>query len=228
MTNSVRRGLLPFLITLAFASSAGATPIVAGTDIHVFNGPGNTGGGEFTIVVDDTTSFISFCLQQTEYINFVNDFNVDAISTYAVSDPSSRGGDGFGRDYLSPHTAFLYTQFRQGTLSGYNYSGLNRANSADQLQNAIWMFEQEIAMLSSNPFVALANSAIALGKWSGLGDVRVLNLSLNGVEAQDQLCCYLRARSLPCPSLRHSFYLEAAFRSQPECAADSAQSSRST
>jgi hypothetical protein len=187
MTISVRRGLLPFLITLVFASSAGATPLVPGSDIHVVNGPGTTGGGEFTIVQDDLTSFISFCLQQTEYINFVNEFNVDAISTYAVSDPVSRGGDIYGRDYLSPHTAFLYTQFRQGTLSGYDYSGLYRWNSADQLQNAIWMFEQEIAMQTSNPFVALANSAITLGNWSGLGDVRVLNLSLNGVEAQDQL-----------------------------------------
>lgn len=182
-----------FLLTLTIALSAGAaavgaSPLTVGDDIHVLNGPGTTGGGEFTIVVDDTTSFISFCLQQTEYINFTNDFNVDGISTYAVSDPTSRGGESStGRDYLSDQTAFLYTQFREGTLSGYDYGGPARWISANDLQNAFWMFEQEIAMKTSNPFVILANNAISTGTWSGLGDVRVMNLSLNGIESQDQL-----------------------------------------
>jgi hypothetical protein len=72
-------------------------------------------------------------------------------------------------------------------LSGYNYGGPDRWKSANDLQYAIWMFEQEIAMNIGNPFVALANNAIDVGTWSGLGDVRVLNLSLNGIEAQDQL-----------------------------------------
>jgi hypothetical protein len=172
---------------MAVASTASAAPVAVGDDINVLNGPGTTGGGEFTIVVDDTTSFISFCLQQTEYINFVNDFNVDSISMYAVSDPASRGGDAEGKDYLSEKTAYLYTQFREGTLLGYDYGGANRWVSANYLQHAIWMFEQEIAMNDSNPFVMLANNAVSSGAWSGLGDVRVMNLSLNGVEAQDQL-----------------------------------------
>lgn len=176
------------IILSAGAATADASPLVVGDDIHVLNGPGTTGGGEFTIVVDEATSFISFCLQQTEYINFTDDFNVDGISEYAVSDPTSRGGESVtGRDYLSAQTAFLYTQFRQGTLSGYNYAGSDRWLSANYLQYAIWMFEQEIAMQTSNPFVKLANEAITLGTWSGLGDVRVMNLSLNGVESQDQL-----------------------------------------
>lgn len=172
---------------IAVAAPVDAAPVAVGDEIHVLNGPGTTGGGEFTIVVDEETSFIAFCLQQTEYINFVNDFTVDGISTYAVSDPASRGGDSDGKDYLSPHTAYLYTQFRAGTLSGYNYLGADRWVSANHLQNAIWMFEQEIAMKASNPYVILANDAVNAGAWSGLGDVRVMNLSLNGVEAQDQL-----------------------------------------
>jgi hypothetical protein len=166
---------------------ADASPLMPGDDIHVLNGPGTTGGGEFTIVVDETTSFVSFCLQQTEYINFVNAFNVDSISSYAISDPVSRGGDAEGKDYLSAQTAFLYTQFREGTLTGYDYAGPNRWQSANNLQNAIWMFEQEIPTILSNQFVMLANNAVSLGAWSGLGNVRVMNLSLNGVESQDQL-----------------------------------------
>ena len=164
---------------LAGAAIADATPLTAGDDIHVLDGPGNTGGGEFTIVVDPTTSFVSFCLQRTEYINFTSAFNVDAISTFAVSDPVLNGGDALDlyRDYLSEQTAFLYTQFRAGTLSGYSYSGSNHQASANSLQYAIWMFEQEIPTIVSNPFVMLANTAVSSGTWSGLGNVRVMNLS---------------------------------------------------
>lgn len=190
MLNSVRPAfLLALTITIsAGAATADATPLAVGDDIHVLNGPGDTGGGEFTIVVDATTSFITFCLQRTEYINFTNAFHVDGISTFAISDPVANGGDAvYGRDYLSDQTAYLYTQFRAGTLNGYNYSGPNHAQSADQLQNAFWMFEQELPTISSNQFVMLANSAISLGTWSGLGNVRVMNISLKGAESQDQL-----------------------------------------
>jgi len=189
MVNLIRPAFfLVLTITLfAGAPTADAAPLTAGSDILVAQGPGTTGGGEFMIVVDDITTFIAFCLQQTQYINFIDAFNVDAISTYALSDPASHGGDGDGRDYLSAQTAFLYTQFREGTLSGYNYSGTDRWSSADLLQNAIWMFEEEIPMILSNPFVLLANDAIDLGEWSGVGNVRAMNLSLNSVEAQDLL-----------------------------------------
>jgi PEP-CTERM motif-containing protein len=189
MLSPIRRVFLLALTILfaAGAAPAGATPVAVGDNIRVMDGPGTTGGGEFTIVVDATTSFISFCLQRTEYINFVNAFHVDAISTYAISDPVALGGDVLGRDYLSSQTAFLYTQFRLGTLTGYDYLGVDRWKSANYLQNAIWMFEQEIAMNNSNPFVILAKDAVDKGIWAGLGDVRVLNLSLRGVESQDQL-----------------------------------------
>jgi len=175
------------LILAAGAAPASATPVAVGDNIRVMDGPGTTGGGEFTIVVDAATSFVSFCLQRTEYINFVNEFHVDGISTYALSDPTSNGGDALGRDYLSPQTAFLYTQFRQGTLIDYNYAGPDRWKSANNLQNAIWMFEQELAMNNANPYVILAKDAVDKGLWAGLGNVRALNLSLRGVESQDQL-----------------------------------------
>jgi hypothetical protein len=190
MLNLVRPAfLLSVAITLfAGVNAAHASPLVAGSDIHVSDGAGTTGGGEFLVaVIGDVETFISFCLQHTEYINFVNDFNVDAISTFVVSDPIANGGDVDGRDYLSAQTAFLYTRFREGTLSGYSYSGTDHANSADMLQNAIWMFEQEIAMGSTNPFVILANNAIGTGAWSGIGNVRAMNLSLDGTESQDLL-----------------------------------------
>ena len=189
MNSVIRSFFLLCLSSFVFVgvSSVEAAPVAIGDDIHVLNGPGTTGGGEFTIVVDESTSFVSFCLQQTQYINFVDAFNVDSISNYAVTDPASRGGDVDGKDRLSDHTAFLYTQFRKGTLTGYDYDGPSRWLSADYLQSAFWMFEEEIGMSQDNPFVILANDAVGSGAWKGLGDVRVMNLSLNGVESQDQL-----------------------------------------
>ena len=192
MLNSLRPAfVLSLAITLlAGAAIADAAPLTVGDDIHVLDGPGTTGGGEFTIVVDATTNFVSFCLQRTEYINFTSAFNVDAISTFAVSDPVANGGNPLDlyRDYLSAQTAFLYTHFRAGTLSGYNYvAGAGRVASANSLQNAIWMLEQEIPTIASNPFVMLANTAVTSGAWKGLGNVRVMNLSRGTEEAQDQL-----------------------------------------
>jgi hypothetical protein len=191
MTHALR---LIFLLTLtitlfAGAAKADAAPLIAGDDITLKNGPGNTGGGEFTILLDDIELFVTFCLQRTQYIDFVNEFNVDSISTYAVFDPPANGGDAEGKDELSAQTAFLYTQFRAGTLTDYNYSGPDRWKSADKLQKAIWMFEDELDM-SNNFYVNLANTEVEEGRWSGLGNVGVLNLSRDGKGAQDQLMLF--------------------------------------
>ena len=167
-----------------------AAPVAVGDYITFVNGPGTTGGGEFTVQGEGIDSFITFCLQRTEYIDFSHEFHVDDISEYAYLDPVSKGGDvSTGRDYLSAQTAFLYTQFSLGSLSQYDYSktGEGRWQSANYLQNAIWMFEQELAMNLSNRYVILANQAVTSGAWTGLGDVRVMNLSLNGRGSQDQL-----------------------------------------
>ena len=141
------------------------------------------------MTVNGLTSFITFCLQRTEYIDFTHTFRVDSVSKYTLTDPIANGGNALGQDFISQQTAYLYTMFRQGTLFGYSYTGSAsaRTNSANLLQNAIWMLEQELTMNLNNPFVLLANNAVNSGAWSGIGSVRVLNLSRNGVEAQDQL-----------------------------------------
>ena len=180
---------------------AEASPIVeAGDIIRMSDRPGTTGGGEFLMTVNDAWSFITFCLQRTEHIDFTHDFTVDAVSTYSLSDPAANGGSAdlatLGRDYLSDQTAYLFTRFSDGTLAGYAYAGPNQVTSANQLQNAIWMFEQELPLNASNPFVTLANGAVNSGAWSGIGHVRALNLSMNGLEAQDQLTIVSEPASL--------------------------------
>lgn len=188
----MRRIGLPSLLLclfLALGSSAQAATIAVGDTVKMAPGPGSTGGGEFIMTVNDAFSFITFCLQRTQYIDFSNVFTVDGINTYAEIDSPANGGDANGRDELSEQTAYLYTMFRAGTLQGYDYANVvSRTASANLLQTAIWMFEQELPMDLGNPYVILANAAVSSGAWSGLGHVRVLNLVYgNGVGAQDQL-----------------------------------------
>jgi hypothetical protein len=192
---SIRRVISATTLAIAlfaFGGSAAASPVIVSGDLLTFaDGPGTTNGGEFIVTVNGTWTFNTFCLQRTEYIDFSSAFTVDAVSPYAVWDSPANGGDPNagvtnGHDNLSPETAYLYSKFSAGNLTGYNF-GAGRDASANDLQNAIWMFEQEIPMDGSNQFVSLANSVVGGGGWSGLGNVRVLNLSLRGVGSQDQL-----------------------------------------
>lgn len=162
----------------ALPGVAAAAPIAAGDTVVLTDGPGNTGGGEFNMFVNGSaTSFITFCLQRTEYIAFGTPFVVGSVTTYADDVPAN--------DPISSQTAWLYTQARNGTLAGYTHTQA----AANALQYAIWYFEDEISLSnpSSNPFIQAANLAVANG-FSGIGDVRVANLFFtNGQKAQDQL-----------------------------------------
>jgi len=147
--------------------------------ISLYDGPGNTGGGEFKVFKGGAYQFDSFCLERTEYFYFGQPLTVAGISDRAFN-----GGVGPGGDSLDPMTAYLYTQFRSGTLSGYTYGS---AASADALQYAIWYIEDEL----TTPLTGLAsvfyNNASTAG-WTDIGNVQVLNLvNSNGGRAQDQL-----------------------------------------
>lgn len=202
--------VIAFAMALVAGAQTARANTVAPNDIINFdNGPGSP-GGEFLANVNPGTpnawSFVTFCLQRTEYIDFTTDFVVAGVTSYATSDPIgsyASGGKGgtnpSGHDPLDSRTAWLYTQFTNGTLAGYSYAGTDaqRTASANLLQNAIWMIEEEIAIDGSNTYYNLAQTAVNSGAWSGLGDVQVLNLERwvppsNGspgywVESQDQL-----------------------------------------
>lgn len=172
-----------FLVCVVPVSSAHAGPVVAGDTVVLSDSFGTTGGGEFILrATDDPLSaFLTFCLQRTEFISFGEQYVVNAISTFTDDEP---------QDELDSRTAWLYTQFRAGTLAGYIYGNglrdvIGHTVSANLLQLAIWGFEGELALDLSNPFVQLANAFTPVD--FGLGNVRVLNLYRNGVKAQDQL-----------------------------------------
>jgi len=170
-------------------------------------------GGEFTIwgsgldlsnsAYADTTSglavggtiksesFQSFCIEVSERIYepmeiWVSEENAagTGFGTHAWE-----GGTGSGDD-LNAETAYLYTQFATGNLSGYAYTGtvggLDRSETAGALQRLIWSIEGEGGSNFSEPYYGITlnddqrdliddwEEAFVGSGWTGIGDVRVL------------------------------------------------------
>jgi hypothetical protein len=174
-------------------------------------GPYQTGvGGEFTFAISDASlvnsyyagrtrnlvsapSFQTFCVEGGENIDASHPVYTANYNTHSV----------YSNVQLTKGAAYLYSQFAQGILSGYNFTGAATAReaSAALLQQAIWHYmggqESQGTFNASNPFEvaaaahfvggeAVANSAAIFG--ADNLSVYVLNLwDSNGKAAQDQL-----------------------------------------
>jgi hypothetical protein len=105
------------------------------------------------------------------------------------TDPVDAGDD------LDPMTAYLYTQFATGVLSDYEYDETDgRSDSAGQLQQAIWYIEEVLPPITlgtqAQIWVTEAEAAIESKNWTGIGDVRVLQMCSginNSINRQDFL-----------------------------------------
>jgi hypothetical protein len=103
-----------------------------------------------------------------------------------------------GNDPISPPTAFLYTAFSNQTLGNYAYTGnvvyngvtYDRVKTGTALQLAFWSLETEAtrdtsgvfrnaytnASFGRNPLADYYIGAANASGWTGIGQVRVLNL----------------------------------------------------
>lgn len=192
-------------VVIVATQTASATPLtlIDGNKVKLdrvgtFGGTTNTLGaitnaGAFRTVGNSATtvaagfgnSFQTFCLERTETIALNTAYYVD-IDTAAKN--GGFGGSVAGADPLSYSTAWLYTQFRNGTLddglfgiSGFSY---NANASMDALQLAFWKLEDELdsSWLTRYNSSALAKSLVTAATasgWTSLGDVRVMNLYSN-------------------------------------------------
>jgi hypothetical protein len=164
---------------------------------------GNTGGGEFHAqvlfmpIAEVPSAWETFCMEDFEYVgsgtnNYYGILNTSAVvgsndATGSIDGgnpiyglPLGQSGADWG-DPLDPKTAYLYTKFATGTLTGYDYGGPQVVRQADAaaLQSAIWYIEQEFNTIAAGQATAWYNEAVdavASGAWSGIGNVRVLNL----------------------------------------------------
>jgi len=172
---------------LLITGSALATPVATVTRTSGFY---YGSGGEFTVapnsdlkaVLGQSGPFESFCLERTEFITMGSTYAA-VVNTEALLGGLNDGDRGpGGGDPIDTKTAYLYSQFAAGTLTGYNYTpGAGRTNSARALQDVIWCLEDESAMTWStgslqDTFYSTAQNAVTSGSWTGLGNVRVLNL----------------------------------------------------
>jgi len=164
-------------------------------------------GGEFTVMpigfnplayyaadvknVGVAGTFQTFCVEHGETIN-----GYSATYDVVFNDKSIYGGVGAGGDPLSVGTAYLYHEFQNGTLKGYDYTAAGRTASAADLQNTIWWLEDEANTGGSTNTFGLAviakfgTAAGAQADNNGQYAVKVLNLlDSAGGRHQDVLVC---------------------------------------
>jgi len=177
------------LLGLLLASSALAVPsVTVGRTAGTF--PSAPLSGEFTLVPNaelqaithESGAFQSFCIEAHENVVVGDTYQV-VVNDEAILGDGLRPGElpgPDGGDLLSPQTAFLYTQFRAGTLAGYNYTlGPGRASSARNLQTAMWYLEGETGYQDFDALSPEAQAFVTLAQdsgWTTIGGVRVLNL----------------------------------------------------
>jgi len=98
------------------------------------------------------TGFQTFCIEGSETVGIPGTYNVQ------LNNSAIQGTVGPGGDPIKKGTAYLYSEFANGTLAGYTYTpGTAREASAAALQQAIWYLEGEAGGVA-NSFVTLAST----------------------------------------------------------------------
>jgi hypothetical protein len=208
MTMKALRTLSAVGLAAGMVATASAVPTPDATGIIVVRTSGyydtSYGGGEFTLKGSPWANtahyasatlvargFQTFCLERNEFLSgqpFDGWLNTAAVN----------GGLGGGSpDPISIGTAWLYKQFAEGNLAGYDYTpGAGREASARALQEAIWMLEDEMLVNPLNPYISLVitqfgSLASAKADYTSVGPnytVRAINLySADGTKRQDML-----------------------------------------
>lgn len=170
-------------VAVGIIASATGMAMADGTGILTTGAYSSGSGGEFTATTIsgfiglsglpadlDSETFQTFCLEVNETFSPGSTYNM-VINTVAFA-----GGSGGPFLALDERAAYLYHNFRNMTLTGYDYTAGGRQASAGDLQAALWYIQGNQSGGANNAFVALADAAVSSGEWSGLGDVRVLNL----------------------------------------------------
>lgn len=169
-------------LSILSVAPATADPVYTGTIIDVEDtvGSPSLGGGPFQIDVnpqDGGYDFLTFCLERSEGLGY-DWYRVETAMSTSTGDP------------LDYRTAYLYSQFRNGSIV------LDNDNKRDAFQLAIWRLEGEVADNSNysdpNPdsnstersladgFLSLANTNAVAGNFYGVGVMQLFAANENG------------------------------------------------
>jgi hypothetical protein len=136
-----------------YADGGEFTAVTTGNDFAQFYAPTTRA------MVGDQMGFQTFCVEASVY------FWPNVSYSYTLGNADSQGRD------LTQGTAWLYAQFAEGVLAGYdfnnNVAGGSRTQDAGLLQSAIWALQGNQngggafpSGTDSNPYYALAASAM--------------------------------------------------------------------
>lgn len=163
----------------AFAVAGMAVVAAAEPTVVFSDAAGTTNGGSFVAATSDHGTFITFCLEYEEDL----DINGGTTYEYVISTEAKFNGNG-SVDPLDARSAFLFQNFNDGEIRNIlGDQGLSDDEVANAMQIALWDIEEEIADFSGHPdysnaqaLITAAQSAIDGGSWSGLGNVRVMQI----------------------------------------------------
>ncbi len=177
---------------VAVVTAAGVAGLATADQTVVYSdGPGDIGGGIFNAVTEDHGSFLTFCMEYREDL----DLNGGTVYDYDITDFATFNGQGGGfQDPLDARTAFIYQNFRDGEIRNIlGDQGLSDTDMANAIQIAIWDVEEEgvdfsfhAAYANSVALIAAAQDAIDNQTWSGIGNVRVMNVWVQGLNGTEQ------------------------------------------
>jgi hypothetical protein len=173
-------------ILIAAVCAFVAVPALADMSVIVANSPGGANnGGPFTATVQagdsigenaPGASFSTFCLEH------VITFTPGNLYYVTVDADAMTGGGGPNPDPVSDETAWLYTNYLDGTLS-YLAGSYTDYEKRSAVQEAIWRIEQEGTLSNPVNVAVLAADLVlqagaAVGTWSNT-NIMAMNLWAN-------------------------------------------------
>lgn len=188
MNKLFTKSLIAAGVALSISSATFAAPMVLqdGDRVRLSDSYGTVNAGAFRVAGVGSTvgdSFLTFCLERNEYVSMGTNYFVD-IST-AANNGGVAGQTSANSDPLSYSSAWLYTQFRNGSLDDGGFSGFTYGTDASMnaVQIAFWFMENELtrssSLYSSNSLAQSLVSAAQGANWNSLGNVQVMNLYSN-------------------------------------------------
>jgi hypothetical protein len=152
------------------------------------------GSGSSQITTGNSSLFLSFCLERDDYAS------PGAQYFYRLTDYAAFGGANNANpsagtvfnpanlshtDQLSFRSAYLFRQFWDATLTGYDFTGSGRAGDANSLQMAFWMMEGEVQLplfssLSSANQATLTTAGFGSVNYNLVRDMLIAEANANG------------------------------------------------
>jgi hypothetical protein len=172
--NTTKRiAILVGVVSLAFAISSQANISYNGTYTGTLSLE-NAYGDADSVDSSGLGTFTSFCLNSQVYANSGQTYNYVSSDTVFPGNPG-----GPVPNYVTLGTAWLYSQFDAGSLSGYTYGN---AGSANDLQAAIWYLQGSVNG-QLNSFVYAAEAAVGTNNVSNAsgGQYGVFALTLTSL-----------------------------------------------